>query len=121
MEDLRCECVTCNAAGGQAGSRDRTLTGHCTTVKTTSAGSKQVRSVVEGTKWVGTNMSNAPSRVNRNSVLDVPTLQLSDQAVQLARELTKIPQVPITRDIGIGCLEIQNGELPSVFAQQLLN
>lgn len=86
---------------------------------------------MEGTKFVGTSMSDTPNRVNRNGPLTVNQLKAMDQIAQIARsvvmfalcscciknlivclemhrEVTKVPK-HIATDVGAACLEIKSG------------
>ena len=101
---------TGNAHGGQAGSADTALTGHC------FAGMRYdlecdppitVHSIIEGTKWVEPMMANVTTRASRNAGLDAPALQAVNQLSQLSLEMTKLADVDPIRDRGGSLLQIQ--------------
>ncbi len=117
-----CQIIKGIEQGGQAGSADTSLCGHCTSLKRTRlANGDEINSIIEGTKWVQADTSNEFNRINRNGPLSVDQIKAIDQIGQLARELTKVAeyssgndkkvQLKIGNDIGMDCLEIKTGEV----------
>jgi hypothetical protein len=117
---------TGNARGGQASGTsnimERPLTGHCYTgidyyMKASAAGEPpRIRTtLLEGTKWVkpmfATNNTKTKSKIFRNACLDCPTLQNVNQLSALLMELTKIPSVNPTMDLGCSELQILQGDI----------
>jgi hypothetical protein len=116
-------CNTGNAHGGQASGGDditqRALTGHCFTGLDYHFKTSRVRTtLLEGTKWVDpmfatTKEKMAGSKICRNACLDCPTLQTVNQLASLLMELTKIPEVNPTLDLGCAELQIMQGKFVS--------
>lgn len=122
VDDIHSYLNTGNAHGGQAsgsgGVGQRALTGHCFTgidfyLKTGSEVPRIRTTLLEGTKWVKPMFarSSAPtkSKICRNACLDCPTLQNVNQLSSLLMELTKIPEVMPTMDVGCSELQILQG------------
>ncbi len=123
IDNIHCYCNTGNAHGGQAsGAEDagqRSLTGHCFTgldyyLKTSDNNPRICTTLLEGTKWVKPMFATTVdkmqgSKICRNACLDCPTLQTVNQLSSLLMELTKIPEVTPTLDIGCAELQIMQG------------
>jgi hypothetical protein len=131
IENIHSYCNTGNAHGGQAsGGNDigqRSLTGHCFTgldyyLKCSGTTEPLVRTtLLEGTKWVKPMFATSTEKMSgakicRNACLDCPTIQMVNQLSSLLMELTKIPEVTPTLDLGCAELQILQGVHISVCA-----